>query len=325
MSFLGGLFGRRAGRDFRIYYTGDIHGSELCFRKLLRAHEFYAVDAVIVGGDITGKAMLPIVEQPDGTFVARLQGSERRVTAEELPKLEDGIRFNGFYPHRCSPAEHARLDADEDFRRKVFTSVMVEQVARWRAMAAERTNAGLPMFIMPGNDDEFAIDPALEGDGVVNPDGRVVELGPLQMMSCAWANPTPWHSPREEPEEALALRLERMAKALAPGRPTVMNLHCPPFDSSLDMAPKLTPDLRPVTSGGQPVLTPVGSHAVRALIESVQPVLSLHGHIHESRGIAKIGVTTCVNPGSQYSEGRLDGAVVEISGNEVRSCQLVSG
>lgn len=325
MSFLKYLSGRRSSRGFRLYYTGDLHGSELCFRKLLKAHDFYAVDAVIVGGDLTGKALLPVVEQPDGAFVAFVQGGERRARGEELTKLEDSIRFNGFYPYRCAPVEHDRLEADEDFRRTIFTRVMVEQVRRWCAMASESSHGGLPMYIMPGNDDDFAIDAALTGDGVVNPDGRIVDLGPLQMMSCCWTNPTPWNSPREESEDALAARLQGLARELESGRPTILNLHCPPFDSSLDLAPKLTEDLRPVMSGGQPIHAPVGSKAVRALIEKTQAILSLHGHIHESRGIAKIGRTTCVNPGSQYSEGRLDGAVIEISGNEVAGCQLVSG
>jgi Icc-related predicted phosphoesterase len=325
MSFLKNLFGQRAAKGFRVYYTGDIHGSELCFRKLLKAPEFYNVDAVIVGGDITGKALLPVVEQADGSFAARIQGSDRLIQADELEKLEESIRFNGFYPYRCTPAEHSRLDADEAFRKSTFTGVMVAQIERWCALAAERRRDGLPMFIMPGNDDEFAIDQAIGGDGVVNPEGQLIELGSLQMVSCCWTNPTPWHSPREENETALGVRLERMAGALTPGRPTILNLHCPPFDSSLDSAPKLTDDLRPVMAGGQPVIGPVGSKAVRAVIERLQPVLTLHGHIHESRGIAKIGRTTCVNPGSQYSEGRLDGAVIELSGDEIVSCQLVSG
>lgn len=325
MSFLKSLLGRSSEKGFRIYYTGDIHGSEICFRKLLKVREFYKVDAVIVGGDITGKALLPVVEQPDGSFTARIQGQEQRTMPDALDKLEDGIRFNGFYPYRCSPTEHARLDEDEHFRKSEFTRMMVEQIERWCSLAAERRGAGLPMFIMPGNDDEFAIDPALGGDGVINPEGSIVELGPLQMVSCSWANPTPWNSPREESETELAKRFDALTACLTPGRPTILNLHCPPYDSSLDMAPKLTDDLRPVMAGGQPVHAPVGSKAVRALIERLQPVLTLHGHIHESRGIAKIGRTTCVNPGSQYSEGRLDGAVIEIDGDKIKSCQLVSG
>ena len=77
--------------------------------------------------------------------------------------------------------------------------------------------------------------------------------------------------------------------------------------------------------GGEPRIVPVGSKAVRTLIEEVQPVLSLHGHIHESKAVAKIGKTTCVNPGSAYSEGVIDGAVVELRGHKIRSCQLVTG
>jgi Icc-related predicted phosphoesterase len=310
----------------RIYYTGDIHGSELCFQKFLRAPAFYKADVAIIGGDITGKALLPIVDQGDGHFAARLQGADRVVGEAELPELEDHVRFNGFYPYRCDRAEFHLLGTDLAHRTSVFSGLMVAQIRRWCAMAAERSDDRTDaLFIMPGNDDEFAIDAAIGGPAVVNPDARVVRIGDYQMMSSAWASTTPWNSPREESEAALAARLDTIAADLETDIPVIMNLHCPPFDSGLDLAPKLTPDFRPVSAGGQTVLEPVGSRAVRTLIERLSPVLSLHGHIHESRGIAKIGRTTCVNPGSQYSEGRLDGALIDLVDGKVSSCQLVSG
>jgi Icc-related predicted phosphoesterase len=181
------------------------------------------------------------------------------------------------------------------------------------------------IFVMPGNDDEPAIDPALESPVVINPDNDVVEIGELQMLSCSWVNPTPWNSPREEPEDALLARLEGLAGRLDPGRPTIFNLHCPPHDSTLDSAPELTPDLEVVIDGTEPRIVPVGSTAVRTLIERHQPVLSLHGHIHESKGVVRIGRTTCVNPGSAYSEGVIDGALVQLADDEVRTCQLITG
>ncbi len=315
----------RRERDLRIYYTGDIHGSELCFRKFLKAPDFYDADVAVIGGDITGKAMVPVIAQGAG-FAARVQGEERVVAAADVEELERDIRFAGFYTYRCDQRELERLEADHDHRERTFTALMVDQVARWRALAEERfAGRPYPVFIMPGNDDEFAIDAALDGETVVNPDLRVVTVGPVQMLSCSWTGPTPWRSPREEPEDDLSRRLEGIASALDPDMPAIFNLHCPPYDSTLDMAPLLTEDLRVVSDGGQARMVPVGSHAVREFIERRQPLVSLHGHIHESRAIANLGATICVNPGSQYSEGRIDGALVDLRDGRVVRTQLVSG
>ena len=72
-------------------------------------------------------------------------------------------------------------------------------------------------------------------------------------------------------------------------------------------------------------MMPVGSRAVREFIEQHQPIVSLHGHIHESRGAVRIGRTVAINPGSTYGEGVLDGAIIDIEDGEVVSHQLVSG
>ena len=203
---------------------------------------------------------------------------------------------------------------------------MVDEVRRWVAIAEERlAGAGVQCFVMPGNDDEFQIDEALESSVVVNPDQHVVQTDGAQMLSCSWTNPTPWASPREESEQALTVRMERIADELKPGVPMIFNLHCPPYNTQLDRAPEIDGSLKVVLDGGQPRIISVGSNAVRAIIEQYQPVLSLHGHIHESKAVAKIGRTTCVNPGSAYSEGVIDGVIVELRGDKVKSCQLVSG
>jgi Icc-related predicted phosphoesterase len=246
---------------------------------------------------------------------------------EEVTEAEKRIRFNGFYPYRCGPEELARLEADRDYADAVFRRLMRESVARWVRLAEERLRGtGVRCFVMPGNDDEFDIDDALAGsDVVVNPDGAIVEIDGYQLLSLAWANPTPWHSPRELPEEELAARIERLPRELDPSLPVIFNLHCPPYNSTLDSAPQLREDLSVVMVGGQPNMIPVGSRAVREAIERYQPVLSLHGHIHESRGAVRIGRTLCINPGSAYGEGVLHGALVRLEDDRVASYQLVSG
>ncbi len=311
----------------RLYYAGDVHGSEKCWRKFLGAARFYEADTLIMGGDITGKLMVPIVATADGRHEASVLGRPETVTTDGLEDLEKRIRFNGFYPYRCDRAEYNRLSADREYRDTVFTALMVDEVRRWIELAEERlAGTGIRCFVMPGNDDEFAIDAALESTTIVNPDNRVVRIDEAtQMLSCSWTNPTPWDSPREEAEDVLLERLHGLAAQLDPNLVTIFNLHCPPYNTQLDRAPLLTADLKVVLDGGEPRIVPVGSTAVRTLIEEVQPVLSLHGHIHESKAVAKIGKTTCVNPGSAYSEGVIDGAVVELRGPKIRSCQLVTG
>jgi Icc-related predicted phosphoesterase len=160
------------------------------------------------------------------------------------------------------------------------------------------------------------------------PEGRAVDLGDgIQMIGLGYANITPWHCPRDIEEDDLARRIEAAAETLRDPALAVFDIHVPPYDSELDRAPRLTDDLRVVRrSGGDPETIPVGSTAVRAAIERYQPMLGLHGHVHESRGVTHIGKTTVVNPGSEYQEGVLNGVLVDIDRRKgVRRTQMMSG
>jgi uncharacterized protein len=312
----------------RIYYAGDVHGSELCWRKFLAAASFYEADVLVMGGDLTGKALVPIVELGPGEWRAHVLGRDEIATGEEqLAELEKRVRFNGFYPYRSSVDEYRQLERDETLRERVISEVVVRELERWMQMAEDKlADTSIRCLVMPGNDDEFEIDPIIDAAQCVeNPDGKLVALDGYQLLSSAWANPTPWDSPRELPEDQLEAKIERMASQLDPDLPAIFNLHCPPFNSGLDMAPQLTDDLRVVSKGGEQVSVPVGSRAVRAVIERHQPLLGLHGHIHESRNVATIGRTLCVNPGSAYGEGVLDGVLVDLEGDRVRRHQFVQG
>jgi Icc-related predicted phosphoesterase len=311
----------------RLFYAGDVHGSERCFRKFLNAAAFYDAQVLVMGGDITGKVMTPVVEEKPGRFVATISGSrEKAKRPADLEDLEKRIRFNGFYPYRCSREEYDRLAGDPAYQEEVMSRVMVEEIRRWMAIADEKlAGTGVQCLIMPGNDDESEIDAELRSEVVENPDARAVRVGDCQMISCSWANTTPWDSPRELPDEGLATKLSEIAAQLDPDLPAIFNLHVPPHDTGLDTAPQVDEDLRVVTSGGQPNMIPVGSRAVRDLIERHQPLVSLHGHIHESRGIVHLGRSVCLNPGSNYADGVLDGAIVDVEAGAVRHYQLVSG
>jgi Icc-related predicted phosphoesterase len=312
----------------RIFFATDIHGSEPCFLKFINAARFYQADILVLGGDITGKQLVTIERRGD-TYTSHLFNQDRTArTPEELAKLEDDIRLNGFYPYLTTPEELQELSADPDRVNALFKRLMRETVERWLQIAEERLQ-DLPVkcFISPGNDDDFELDSVLESsERILYPEGKVVDLdGEHTMVSCGYANMTPWHCPRDIEDEALRVRLEAMLSQVEDPSRCVVNFHAPPYDSTLDTAPELDADLKPVTIGGQPHMIPVGSMAVRDMIEKYQPLVSMHGHIHECRGAVQLGRTMCLNPGSEYSEGVLRGVLVNISGDQFKSYQFVAG
>ena len=315
-------------KKLRIFYASDIHGSEKVFRKFLNAAPFYKAQAVIFGGDLTGKALVPLVEVAPGRFQARAAGVEHELDAgSPLEALESAIRDRGSYPYRTTPEELAAMNADPELVRTIFRRVMAEAAERWVTLADERLRAaGIPALMMPGNDDEPEVKRLLaQGDWVTDAEGRCVELEGFQVISWGYATTTPWHSPREITEEEMATALDGLVAQLDVDRPVIFNFHDPPIESGLDLAYKMTPDMKIVMSGGQPMLAAVGSTAVRVVLERVQPVLSLHGHIHESRGSGKVGRSVVINPGSAYSDGTLQGVLVTLDANRVVGQQLVTG
>jgi Icc-related predicted phosphoesterase len=311
----------------RLFVAADVHGSDVCFRKFVNAGAFYGVDALVLGGDITGKALVALVEEAGGRYRVRFMGRERVLEGGEVGEVERLIRFNGFYPYRCRPEEAAALHGDEAAVAGAFEQAMRRQVEEWVELAEERLDGtGIACFVMPGNDDlDFVPDVLAKGRVLQDHDAKVLEIDGLRIAGYGWSNPTPWETPREKPEEEIEGDLRELLGSAGDPRTLIFNPHVPPFDTGIDLAPELTPDLTMVMDAGQPRMVPVGSRAVRAVIEDYQPLLVLSGHIHESRGIARIGRTICVNPGSEYNVGRLLGAIVEIGETGVGDVQLVAG
>jgi Icc-related predicted phosphoesterase len=320
--------GKQPSADvLRIYYASDVHGSDVLWRKFLNAAKHYECSTLIMGGDLMGKAVVPIV-RTNGSYTAWVIGEERHATTpEEVDELERAIRLNGFYPVHATPEEHRAMRDEASVREQMFAKAMIDDLKRWVDLAEERLDStGVHLFVMPGNDDPWAIDDVLEGSSVVLPcDGKIVEVDGHEMISSGFANPTPWNSPRELSEDDLYRKLKALADQLSSPRTAIFNLHVPPYDSGLDTAMEIDEELRPVLKSGRPVEIPVGSTAVRELIEEFQPALALHGHIHESRGIKRIGQTVAINPGSDYTSGRLEGCAVDLTADGVKHFQLLSG
>ncbi len=310
---LKGVKGRARKRALRIFFATDIHGSEVCFRKFLAAAKVYEADAIILGGDYAGKALVPVLSA-DGALVAHAGGKDVTVPLDDWERLEADLTKRGFYPVRMTQEQLARLEADPEALDALFKEQIKSQLQRWCDLAAERLDPAVRCIVTPGNDDPAEADAVLvASERVECPEYELCDLGPLTMISIGVVPHTPWDTERECSEEDLASKISEQVDRVPDGAPLLLNLHCPPYASSLDDAPELDATLKPVIRGGRPSIVPVGSHAVRDAIKRYQPPVGLHGHIHESRGVQKIGKTLCINPGSDYSSGVLKGAVVDIA------------
>lgn len=325
-----GLFGKKKegganASAARMYYASDIHGSEVLWRKFLNAAGAYRASVLVMGGDVTGKVVVPLVEQADG-FHVDLFGQRTVVSGDAVEEMEHKIRNNGMYPHRMSAEEVSRVAGlTEEEREEWFAEVMRRTFDGWLALADERLEADTRCFVMPGNDDPAGVDDAIEAATKVEGcDGRVVSFGDWTMVSLGYANRTPFDSPRELTEEQIYERVSALADEAGDMSRCIFNLHVPPYDSTLDTAPALDENLAVVMSGSAPKLIGVGSTAVRELIERYQPLLSLHGHVHESPGATRIGRTLAINPGSDYHTGRIAGVLLQLKGDTVRH-QFVTG
>jgi uncharacterized protein len=329
-----GLFSRKGSpahkATTRIFFATDIHGSERCFRKWLNAGPVYDADCMILGGDITGKSIVPLCRNGNDAWTGELSG--RIVEArdgDELGALVRKIADRGSYARIVSASERELLAHDHGEFDRAFAASIRERVQQWVELADERLkDRGTACFVMLGNDDDEELAEILRGSKTLRyaEDGIVELPGGHEMVSCGYSTPTPWNTPRECSEESLARRLEGAVGAIERPEAAVLNLHCPPRDSNLDQAPQLDADLRPiVTPGGYAVMS-VGAAAVRQAVEGVGAALGLHGHVHESPAGQMIGRTMCINPGSEYGEGVLRGAIIDLTADgEVKRWQITQG
>jgi Icc-related predicted phosphoesterase len=315
-------------RATRVLFATDLHGSSKCFRKFINAAPIYQADVLVLGGDLAGKAVQTIVRERDGRWRCRFIGSDYLVEeGPDLEALERLIEDHGYYPYRAEPGEVEALEAAGTFE-ALFERLMEHRLRAWLALADERLRPlGTPLFLMLGNDDPVSLRPLLEAaPWGTHAEGKVVLLDDVhEMISWGYSNITPWHSHREQTEEQLAATLSGLGDILADPAHAVVNVHVPPFGTQLDDAPVLDADLRVVQVMGQVKFAPVGSTAVRDFELARQPLLGLHGHIHESAGIRRLGRTIAINPGSDYATGALHGALVTLKDGRVAAHQLVRG
>lgn len=316
-------------KTLRVFFASDVHGSEVCFKKFLNAGKFYEADIIILGGDLSGKLVVPIIRQGEHLYQTNFQERLIDIRGEnKLKEIFSKIRFTGSYYIVLDRQDAEEYAANEKKKDQLFIEVLKKSISEWVALAEERLNdTPITCLILPGNDDPKEIDQILEKSGtIINPEGKLIEINETyEIISTGYGNITPWNCPRDVPEEELEEKVNRLCLAVRNFKTSIFNFHVPPYDSTLDLAPKLDESLKVITEMGHPVMIPVGSKAIRKAIEEHQPMLGLHGHIHESRGTYKLGNTLCINPGSEYSEGILHGVIIDLKDGKIKNYVLTTG
>jgi Icc-related predicted phosphoesterase len=315
-------------RKTRVYFVTDLHGSSKCFRKFINAGPVYGADVMVLGGDLAGKAIQSIVREPGGKYGCEFIGTKYQIeNDEELERLEKLIADHGYYPYRAEPGELERRQHDGTLD-ELFLTLMRQRLEGWLNLAEERLRpSGRRLYFMLGNDDPpplaELLDKAPWGE---QDEGKSLWLDDdHEMISWGFSNITPWHSYREQSEPQLAASLDKLAAKLTRPESAIVNVHVPPYDTQLDDAPVLDENLQVQQVLGQVKMAPAGSTAVCDFLVARQPLLSLHGHIHEASGIRRIGRTIAINPGSDYSTGTLNGALITLEKDKVSAHQLVRG
>jgi Icc-related predicted phosphoesterase len=313
----------------RLFFATDVHSSDIVFNKFLKAADYYKIDALILGGDLTGKFLAPFIREPDGSYFTDFQGNPVRMANEgELKAMEHTVRTAGYYVYRTTREEYEATKQDKGRIDKIFLEQMFEVLERWTELAESTlSKSGVPLFITGGNDDPYEVDDFMRShstDHVRYCEGDVVDVLGYEMVASGYSNMTPWKLPRDLSEEELEVALEKVVSKVQDYKRSIFTIHVPPYDTGLDLAIWLNDDLK-YQHYGQPIEGPVGSHAVFRLLDKYQPLISLHGHIHESRCFYKLGKTMCFNPGSEYTEGTLRGVIVNLKGDRMESYQFTSG
>jgi uncharacterized protein len=330
------LFGSRSRKaePTKLFYACDIHGSEPTYRKFLNAAKFYEVDALVFGGDLMGKLLIPIVRDANGTHRARLQGQDHHILGvEEMAAFKKNLQTLGFYWQEMDPEEYAGYEGNQDRIDTLFDVLAKQRLAEWIALAEERLGGThVRVFLCGGNDDTDEVLSAMNEvaeDRVVNAENAIVPLDDEHVVvTVGYSTPTPWDTPRERTDDELETIIKDLVSRVDDPSRAIFNFHCPPLDSTLDTCMKLDASVwppAPLLENGQAIYYGAGSQAVTDALLEYQPTVGLHGHIHEARGMTSYGRTPAYNPGSEYGEGVLRGLIVAVRGGEVIGHQFTSG
>jgi len=317
-------------RQNKIFFSTDVHGATALWKKWLKIPELYNINVLMLCGDLTGKTLIPIIDQGNGSHVVFYAGQNIILkTQQEIIDMESKLADMGAYSLRCDGEKIQQLKSNHEEVEKIIQEKAQQRLIQWLDLLVKTIDTNkIKVIVMPGNDDDYSIDPVIqsyEDKGIIWCLDRVIMFADLEIISLAHVNPTPWDTPREAGEKQITGMIKKLVKQLRDPGKSIFNFHAPPYKTRIDLAPDLDRNKKPIVVGGQVCMIHAGSRAVKKAIETYQPLLGLHGHIHESSGVEKIRNTICINPGSEYGEGILRGYVIEVSHHKVENHWRIEG
>lgn len=301
----------------RIWFVTDIHGSSACFRKFLNLHkQELKPNVVIIGGDITGKKIVPIIPIPHERYKVPKNSGNKILPKADLKDYTKNLEDSGYYPLICSETEYKKVISNTKYQSEVLDRLTKQRLEEWVELADKKllNVEDCIHVINSGNDDDFYVDEILDkSKTLIRAEGKIIDLpSGYKLISTGYSNKTPWDCPRDLEEESLKDKIFEMLRKINSFKPEKMifNFHCPPYNTPLDKAIALNDQMIPIPGKTEHV----GSSSVLEIIKEWEPILSLHGHIHEvNRGYTKIKNTISLNPGSDYNFGKLRGVFIRFS------------
>jgi Icc-related predicted phosphoesterase len=310
----------------KIIFFTDVHGSEVVYRKALNAAIIYKADILIHGGDISGKYIVPVFKINDDLYETTILGENLKTNLKEIENRIDRI---GGYLYLTNKTEWNELIKDSKKMDQIYLDLAKNKLKKWLKLAEDHLKPkNIKFYANIGNDDHEDLEKIIEESSfVINPNKKIIKIDQYhEMLSLSYANITPWNCYGDRDEETLFKILDDLAKKLENPSSSIFNLHCPPFETNIDLAPKLDKDLKPIyIAGGEPEFTHVGCKAVKDIIKKYEPLIGLHGHIHESNGFDKIGKTTVFNPGSEYTASIIKVLLINLSEKKLESYMFLNG
>jgi Icc-related predicted phosphoesterase len=246
---------------------------------------------------------------------------------DEVAAVKKTIENAGYYWVEQTREEYEAIKGDQEAIDALFKRRAIERIEEWLQLADERlAGKKTTVYICPGNDDWWEIDDMIAESGSLRPWRR--HGGGVQRLHDGVVVPFQSHAlghASEGPEDELAEYLDALCRRVGSSpkdfEQTIFNFHVPPYGYSLDLCPKLDANMRMAAEEK----IHAGSIGAKLVIEKYQPLLGLHGHIHESRGAQKAGRTLIINPGSEYSEGILKGVVVMLDKKKIKDYVFTTG
>jgi Icc-related predicted phosphoesterase len=250
----------------KILFATDLHGEIWKYERLLKVARDFHADAVINGGDMLPKAG-NLFEEQSGFITGYLEKHFEQCAEIGICYLcylgNDDLRiFDDLFKRACKKYRCIVNLAQRKYDIGKFEFIGMNWVVDYPFRLKDRCRMDTRDYVFQS---QF-------GSGLLSTTDEFEELA--DWFATAKTLPT------------IEEELNRLPK------PTTMSqsiyvIHMPPYGLGLDVC----------GNGSE-----VGSKAIYNFLEKNQPLLSLHGHIHESpetsgRWHAKLGNTLCIQPG----------------------------